>query len=121
MKTWSNWTKNIVYVSLFVFIILGKVLAFVFSLKFDKKYSCQIQSIYNDEYIVVDKKVAEYLNQTKKQQILEYKNIRYYFKYKFYKKLDDRYLFITNLNLDLNKGTQCFILIDNVNVFELLK
>ena len=120
MKTWSNLTKTIIYTAIILFLTIAMTLSFVFCLKFDKKYTCKIQSIYNDEYLVTNKKVAQYLNQTKKQQVIEYKKIRYYFQYKFYKKIDENYLFITNLNIDLSNGTDCYILIENVNLFELI-
>lgn len=120
MKTLFNNKKQIILVLSILLILLIFCILFIILFKFDKYYKCYFYNYKNFQFLVVNKNTFEYLQFTGKINI-KYNDIIYSVNYEFYNKDNDLYYYLTDFNQIIDNENTCYILIKNINLFNLLK
>lgn len=116
----TNYKKKWILFGSIVLIILSlcTLLIFVFNFKMQKRYKFHLLNFDDGQYILVNKETSNYLNKdSSKEHLLEFDGMRYFFRSKFYKKVDDNYWYLTNLNIKLNNKTMGYILVPNQHLW----
>ncbi|GAA5414429.1 hypothetical protein [Ureaplasma ceti] len=93
---------------------------FLLSFKIDMKYLCHVQNYDNAQFLIVDKPAAQFLLNNTQVAKLENNGLTYLFKSKFIKELQDKYVFATNLNLNLTEKDLTYLIVTHQPLWAVL-
>lgn len=115
---YNNRSLLAIFISLVLLAIVFLIL-FCTNFKFTKKLACLVMNENNFTYLIVDKKIDDYLNTIngkQKKTKLEFQNKTYNLICQKLKPYNDQYIYETNLDLKLTSNNIAYFVVNNLDI-----